>query len=174
MWVTDPQSPSSSAPSTPSHSAVHIPSPSSDTHAAAAAAAAAPTLSHASAPPQSPPPLGLGPSNNHPAPQPASTSQVRQLHDPAPPVPQSQGPGAFSQSLSTAVPASSLPGTRLSGRLVGVISLTDILNIYARSSGLSPADPNVFRSQRRRSSSSSMGVRRSGDIAREFRNRGGP
>lgn len=66
------------------------------------------------------------------------------------------------------IPASALPGARLSGRLVGVVSLTDILNLQARASGLSPADPAESRSRRRRSSSSSVSVRRSGEIGREL------
>jgi len=52
--------------------------------------------------------------------------------------------------------AGALPGAHLSGRLMGVVSLTDILNIFARSAGLTPVDPNEARRQRRRSSSSSM------------------
>ena len=74
--------------------------------------------------------------------------------------------------LTPSIPASALPGARLSGRLVGVVSLTDILNLYARASGLSPADPAETR-RRRRSSSSSMSVRRSGEIGRELFSRGG-
>jgi len=55
-------------------------------------------------------------------------------------------------------------GSWFIGRLIGVISLTDILNLFARSSGLSPVDPNEARKQRRRSSSSS--IRMSVDIPR--------
>ncbi|KAL7619973.1 cell separation during budding [Parahypoxylon ruwenzoriense] len=54
------------------------------------------------------------------------------------------------------IPASSLPGTHLSGRLIGVITLTDILNLFARSTGLNPTDPSEQRARRRRSSSSSV------------------
>ncbi|ROT37896.1 sds23/moc1 [Sodiomyces alkalinus F11] len=61
-------------------------------------------------------------------------------------------------------PASALPGAHLSGRLTGVVSLTDILNLFARSSGLRPSDPGEQRARRRRSSSSS--VRPSIDSAR--------
>ncbi|KAL9095519.1 MAG: hypothetical protein Q9165_002390 [Trypethelium subeluteriae] len=50
------------------------------------------------------------------------------------------------------------------GRLSGVVSLTDILNLVARASGLHPLDPDEARRRRRRSSSSS--VRRSLDSAR--------
>ncbi|KAI5460273.1 hypothetical protein BGZ63DRAFT_404752 [Mariannaea sp. PMI_226] len=54
------------------------------------------------------------------------------------------------------VPASAMAGARLSGRLSGVVSLTDILNMFARSTGLNPADPGEQRARRRRSSSSSV------------------
>lgn len=62
----------------------------------------------------------------------------------------------FAAISSPSISAASLPGLRMSGRLSGVVSLTDILNLYARASGLSPSDPNETRRQRRRSSSSSM------------------
>ncbi|CAJ2508843.1 Uu.00g138690.m01.CDS01 [Anthostomella pinea] len=54
------------------------------------------------------------------------------------------------------VPASSLSGSHLSGRLSGVVTLTDILNLFAKSTGLNPSDPNEQRARRRRSSSSSL------------------
>jgi CBS domain-containing protein len=44
----------------------------------------------------------------------------------------------------------------MSGRLTGVVSLTDILNLFARASGLNPHDPNETRRHRRRSSSASF------------------
>ncbi|KAF2155159.1 hypothetical protein K461DRAFT_223072 [Myriangium duriaei CBS 260.36] len=79
------------------------------------------------------PPLSLsGPSTNHNGPP----------YTPA-------GPGI-------GVPAAALPGANLSGHLTGVISLTDVLNLYARASGLSPADPEETRRRRRTSSSSSV------------------
>jgi CBS domain-containing protein len=53
-------------------------------------------------------------------------------------------------------PASALPGSHLSGRLTGVVTLTDILNLFARSTGLNPSDPSEQRARRRRSSSSSV------------------
>ncbi|KXH39265.1 hypothetical protein CNYM01_05575 [Colletotrichum nymphaeae SA-01] len=58
--------------------------------------------------------------------------------------------------ISHVVPAAAMPGAHLSGRLTGVISLTDILNMFAKSSGLRPSDPGEQRARRRRSSSSSM------------------
>ncbi|KFZ13298.1 hypothetical protein V501_03759 [Pseudogymnoascus sp. VKM F-4519 (FW-2642)] len=60
-----------------------------------------------------------------------------------------------SPPLSPAYPsisAASYPGVR-SGRLTGVISLTDVLNLFARQSGLQTQDPNEERQHRRRSSS---------------------
>ncbi|SPQ25822.1 d2e6ab78-1b73-4d2a-9532-ccbb0b92164d [Thermothielavioides terrestris] len=77
------------------------------------------------------------------------------------PPPQSPQPN---QTFATAVIPSGLPGARLSGRLTGVVSLTDILNLFAKSSGLRPSDPAEQRARRRRSSSSS--VRPSLDSAR--------
>jgi len=46
----------------------------------------------------------------------------------------------------------------MSGRLSGVISLTDVLNLFARASGLSPQEPDEARRRRRGSSSSSLRV----------------
>ncbi len=57
---------------------------------------------------------------------------------------------------AVAVPASALAGARISGKLSGVVSLTDILNMFAKFSGLNPADPGEQRARRRRSSSSSV------------------
>jgi hypothetical protein len=54
------------------------------------------------------------------------------------------------------ISAASLPGSHLSGCLSGVVSLTDILNLFAKSSGLHPSDPSEQRARRRRSSSSSV------------------
>lgn len=54
-----------------------------------------------------------------------------------------------------AVSAAQLPGQGMSGRISGVVSLTDILNLYAKASGLSPSDPEETRRRRRRTSSSS-------------------
>ncbi|KAK3301537.1 uncharacterized protein B0H64DRAFT_414963 [Chaetomium fimeti] len=68
------------------------------------------------------------------------------------------------QTFATTVIPSGLPGARLSGRLTGVVSMTDILNLFAKSSGLRPLDPAEQRARRRRSSSSS--VRPSLDSAR--------
>jgi hypothetical protein len=71
-------------------------------------------------------------------------------------------------AVGSTISSSGMPGNGLSGHLVGVISQTDILNLYARVSGLSPLDPAETRSRRRRSSSSSISLRKSGDIGREL------
>ncbi len=65
------------------------------------------------------------------------------------------GSGPASPALAPTFPAVS-GTTGISGRLTGVISLTDILNLFARQSGLHPSDPNDQRQRRRRSSSSSL------------------
>lgn len=159
LWVTDPLSPSSSGPPTPSHSTAHIPLATPNSGATVPNTAV------------SPPPS--------PLPQPTTSIQAPDHatpHLPTPPQPFTGG--LFSHSsgvtppLAPSVPASSLPGARLSGRLVGVVSLTDILNLHARATGLSPADPDESR-RRRRSSSSSMNLRRSGEVGRELFSRGG-
>ncbi|KAH8422783.1 cell separation during budding [Aspergillus melleus] len=135
LWVTDPLSPSSSGPPTPSQSSGHIPLP--------------PSVQQ---PPPSPPAASA-------APLPPALGQTQ---------PHSTVPHTPTAAMGPSIPVSSLPGARLSGRLVGVVSLTDILNLHARASGLSPADPAESRSRRRRSSSSSLSVRRSGEIGREL------
>lgn len=73
-----------------------------------------------------------------------------------PPPPAAQVPPSpvTAQGPMASVPASALAG--FSGRLNGVISLTDVLNVFAKFSGLHPTDPNEERARRRRSSSSSM------------------
>ncbi|ORY60709.1 uncharacterized protein BCR38DRAFT_45207 [Pseudomassariella vexata] len=60
------------------------------------------------------------------------------------------------QTHFPSVPASSFSGAQLSGRLTGVVTLTDILNLFAKTSGLHPTDPSEQRARRRRSSSSSI------------------
>lgn len=68
------------------------------------------------------------------------------------------------QNTFPAISAAASPGAILSGKLTGVVSLTDILNLFARQSGLHPQRPSECRDRRRRSSSSS--VRPSLDSAR--------
>ncbi|KAF4992091.1 hypothetical protein FGRMN_7442 [Fusarium graminum] len=84
-------------------------------------------------------------------PAPAPTS----MHA-APPSPVPTAAVPASPVHTAAVPASAMAGARLSGRLTGVISLTDVLNMFAKSTGLHPSDPNEQRARRRRSSSSSV------------------
>lgn len=83
-----------------------------------------------------------------PAPSPAPPVVVPGTNS----VPQSPSSGATFGPISS----SALPGAHLSGRLSGVVSLTDILNLFAKSTGLKPTDPNEQRARRRRSSSSSV------------------
>ncbi|KAF7502912.1 cell separation during budding protein [Endocarpon pusillum] len=95
-----------------------------------------------------------------------SPSTQSSLIAPSPP-PSSHGLSSNSASPFIApsgpsISASAMPGASISGHLVGVISLTDILNLFARASGLHPTDPNEIRKGRRRSSSSS--VRKSGEL----------
>ena len=58
--------------------------------------------------------------------------------------------------------STSMPGAKISGRLVGVVSLTDIIILFAKATGLHAVDPSELRKGRRRSSSSS--VRKSIDL----------
>lgn len=145
--MTDPQSPSSSGPPTPSiAAAAHAPRPGS------------PVVQNQIS-------LNAASNNHHHHPPPAHT----QPHHPIPPQGYQGSPAApLPSTIAPSVPASALPGARLSGRLVGVVSLTDVLFLYARASGLSPTDPAETRNRRRRSSSSSLSVQRSGDIGREL------
>jgi len=77
-------------------------------------------------------------------------------------LPPSAPPG--SPGLSPVFPSVSASALPRSDRLTGVISLSDILNLFARQSGLRPSDPDDQRQRRRRSSSSS--VRPSTDFGR--------
>lgn len=158
--MTDPLSPNSSGPPTPSQSSVHIPLSNS------VSPATGPYI--ANSPPPSPSAL-VTPS--------ALPSQYTAPHLPTPNLPYTYPATGVSvpvpSPISHSIPSSALDGARLSGRLAGVVSLTDILNLYARASGLNPADPAESRSRRRLSSSSSQSVHRSGDIGRELFSRGG-
>ncbi|KAJ5551330.1 Major facilitator superfamily domain general substrate transporter [Penicillium sp. DV-2018c] len=160
LWVTDPQSPVPSSPPTPSHSSAHIPTISSISAATAG--------SQSDSTPPSPLAAPVAPL--------AQPSQSGASHLPAPNLPYPHQPPGVAvpvpSSISQSLPSSGLDGARLSGRLVGVVSLTDILNLHARASGLNPADPAESRIRRRRSSSSSQSFRRSGEIGRELFSRG--
>lgn len=67
--------------------------------------------------------------------------------------PTAAAPAATNHSNSALTSAAT---SGMSGRLTGVVSLTDILNLFAKASGLRPHDPNETRRQRRRSSSASF------------------
>ncbi|KAI2602691.1 hypothetical protein GGR54DRAFT_490294 [Hypoxylon sp. NC1633] len=72
------------------------------------------------------------------------------------PTPSSSQTSLTGSHFPSVPPASTIPGSHLSGRLTGVVTLTDILNLFARSTGLHPSDPSEQRARRRRSSSSSV------------------
>lgn len=95
------------------------------------------------------------PSPSNPA-TPLSTPSMTYAGNPPTPSATPISPGISLGFPASAVSAAALPGARISGRLTGVISLTDILNLFARQSGLHPLSPNDQRARRRRSSSSSM------------------
>ncbi|KAK4124136.1 hypothetical protein N657DRAFT_377601 [Parathielavia appendiculata] len=127
---------------------------------------ASPSPSAPATPPLQPSfPAGPGPAPTHSgsggvgSPPPSSTVIIPLPANAS--APQSPLPN---QSFSTTVIPTGLPGAILSGRLTGVVSMTDILNLFAKSSGLRPSDPSEQRARRRRSSSCS--VRPSLDSAR--------
>lgn len=143
MWVVESASPSPSAPATP------LLGPVGGSGSAAAMA------SYVSGAPNS----GAGPnqtgSGDLSSPVVSATVITPSANQSsAPPSPLPMPTSAFSPSSS--VPAAAMPGAHLSGRLTGVISMTDILNLFAKVSGLNPTDPGEQRARRRRSSSSSV------------------
>ncbi|KAK3936883.1 protein SDS23 [Diplogelasinospora grovesii] len=126
MWVVESASPSPSAPATPLLQPTH-PIP---TPIGASAVGSGTGAASPGGPTVLVPPTGGASSSG----------------------PQSPSPGQGFNS----VPAAAMPGAHLSGRLTGVVSLTDILNLFAKSSGLHPSDPSEQRARRRRSSSASV------------------
>ena len=144
MWVVDSPSPGGSGPPTPSSlpgsgnmsasMATYLPAP-SPTYGGHQSSHA---VGH---PPQSPSPILM----SHPIHPPPALSGPPQATPPFQP-----------SSTTPSISAASLPGQHMSGRLSGVVSLTDVLNLFARASGLNPNDPNMTRRRRRRSSSSSF------------------
>ncbi|KAI0475009.1 hypothetical protein GGR56DRAFT_644172 [Xylariaceae sp. FL0804] len=91
---------------------------------------------------------------------PATSTTTTTTHTTTPSASTTSSLTQSSSSLATgshhSVPAAAMPGSHLSGRLTGVVSLTDILNLFARTSGLHPSDPSEQRARRRRSSSCSV------------------
>lgn len=72
------------------------------------------------------------------------------------PIPQTPPPPPpLLQHVSPTPPLGTAPPSLMLGRLQGVVSLTDILNLFARLEGLKASSPNEARLNRRRSSSSS-------------------
>jgi len=134
MWVIESASPSPSMPTTPLLGPTHPISSSSVLSSSPAGTVVIP--------PPTPSPLS----------SPISAPQS---------APVSSSPLPTQTTFSPAVVAGS---RSMSGRLTGVVSLTDVLNLFAKSSGLRPADPAEQRFRRRRSSSAS--VRPSLDLRR--------
>ncbi|PVH96583.1 hypothetical protein DM02DRAFT_617126 [Periconia macrospinosa] len=147
MWVVDAPSPASSGPPTPAATpAVFLPSPHSPTPSISAPS----SMSNSASSLPANPTIAAG---NPTVPVAFNSPNPTHL-------------AASSTAVAPAISASAIPtqGGSMSGRLSGVISLTDILNLFARASGLHPHDPDEARRARRRSSSSSM--RRSMDSSR--------
>lgn len=150
MWVVESASPSPSAPATPLLGPVGA----TTSTVSAGGSAAAMTSSTSGA---LNPSTGSSQTTSNNVSSPIASATVftpSSNQSSAPPSPSPMPSSVFSPSSS--VPAAALPGAHLSGRLTGVISLTDILNLFARSSGLNPTDPGEQRARRRRSSSSSV------------------
>jgi len=151
MWVTEPVSPMSSGPPTPG---LHT-------------ATMVPMSTHGSM-------ISAGSGQHHFHLPQSMSSDPQHVADASPKTP------AIAPS-GPSISASSLPGARISGRLVGVVSLTDILILLAKAGGLETADPNEIRLRRRRSSSSSIRksmdlgsrpMRPSGDLSRRTSEKG--
>ena len=114
-----------------------------------------------------PPTPAMTPSMPFPPSIPLSSSPSASSHVPPPPT-AAAGPPYTTyppQNSTTAMTANAIPGANLSGRLSGVVSATDILNLFAKASGLNPHDPGELRQLRRRSSSASA-TRRSVESSR--------
>lgn len=84
----------------------------------------------------------------------------------APPPPSVSGASPPVSPAFPSISAAAYPGARISGKLTGVISLTDVLNLFARQSGLQTQDPSEERQHRRRSESISSMTRPSMDMSR--------
>lgn len=149
--MTDPHSPGPGSPL--SHSAAHLSPSLSGNEQVVSPPLPSPSVVMNTLPASHHPP-GVSHSQAHPQSQNYGNGPTL-----SPPMAPSMGP---------TIGATGLPGTGISGRLVGVVSQTDILNLYARASGLSPLDPAETRSRRRRSSSSSISMKKSGDVGREL------
>jgi CBS domain-containing protein len=100
--------------------------------------------------------------NDSPATISANTSGNNSASNTAPSTPSTphlplypSGPATSHVAHPSAPPLGSTPPNLMMGKLSGVVSLTDILNLYARVEGLKPGDPGEARMNRRRSSSSS-------------------
>lgn len=150
MWVVESASPSPSAPATPLLGPVGT---TTSTLSGGGSAAAMTSSTSGAINPGTGPAYTSGNDISSPIFS-ATVVTPSSNQSSAPPSPLPMPTSTFLPSSS--VPAAAMPGAHLSGRLTGVISLTDILNLFARSSGLNPTDPGEQRARRRRSSSSSV------------------
>lgn len=96
------------------------------------------------------PPMFGSPSSSMHLPSPSGSLPHRSGSGPE----MTPGPPFTAVNPGVSISAAQIPGAAMSGRLSGVVSLTDVLNLFARASGLSPGDPEDIRRRRRRSSSS--------------------
>lgn len=155
MWVVDSPSPSPSAPHTPLLSPVQTTSSSVSSASIATPSGPGHSRTPSGAGILGSPTTANGTSESGHARRestvltPSATAAAAAPHSPIP-VPGGNGGGVPG---FTSVPASAFPGAHLSGRLSGVVSLTDILNLFAKTTGLRPSDPADIRARRRRSSS---------------------
>jgi len=94
--------------------------------------------------------------NTSPVPLTPVTSNTSPATPLTPHVPIHQGPPPPNPHVPSATPPlGATPPSLMTGQLQGVVSLTDILNLFARVQGLKASDPGEARMNRRRSSSSS-------------------
>ncbi|ERT02654.1 hypothetical protein HMPREF1624_00955 [Sporothrix schenckii ATCC 58251] len=154
MWVVESPSPSPSAPHTPLLSPVQTASStvSSASIATPSGSGHSRTASGTGIPGGPATANGTGEGHSRRESTVLTTAATTVTVAPQSPIPLPGGNGGNAPAFAS-VPASSLPGAHLSGRLTGVVSLTDILNLFAKTTGLRPSDPADIRARRRRSSS---------------------
>ena len=108
--------------------------------------------------------------NTSPAPLTPVTSNTSPTTPLTPHVPVHQAqPPPNPHVPSATPPLGATPPSLMTGQLQGVVSLTDILNLFARVQGLKASDPTEARMNRRRSSSSSTATSTSTTNERRIR-----
>ena len=88
------------------------------------------------------------------SPSPGGSNPQTPLSTVAPPFSSSVGP-PYTTTHGASVSAASLPGQHMSGRLSGVVSLTDVLYVIAKNNGLVSESAQEARQRRRESSNAS-------------------